>query len=72
MSKKTKKPWPTKDAMNQIHQLNLWSGKDEVFYSGAGSHDDHIVKPYLEGVIAFLKVHNNGLTVCDLGCRGLI
>ncbi|WP_178987418.1 class I SAM-dependent methyltransferase [Winogradskyella schleiferi] len=68
MSKKIIKPWPTKDAMSQIYDLNLWGGKDYDFYSGSGSHDSEIIEPYLDSVIAFLKSHNNSLTVCDLGC----
>ncbi|MDP5081903.1 MAG: SAM-dependent methyltransferase, partial [Winogradskyella sp.] len=68
MPKKEKKPWPTKDVMDQIYQKHLWGGKDYDFYSGDGSHDLDIIKPYLEAVISFLRSHNNELTVCDLGC----
>ena len=63
-----KTPWPTKDTMTQIYDLNLWGGKEFDFYSGAGSHDIKIVQPYLDAVISFLNSHNNSLTVCDLGC----
>ena len=68
MSKKPKQPWPTKAVMNQIYDQKLWGGKDFDFYSGEGSHDPKIVNPYLNSVISFLKVHNNSLEVCDLGC----
>ncbi|MBU2929098.1 class I SAM-dependent methyltransferase [Winogradskyella psychrotolerans] len=68
MKKKTKTPWPTKDAMQQVYDMHLWGGKDFDFYSGSGSHDANIVAPYLECVSTFLKSHNNALTVCDLGC----
>ncbi|WP_407556079.1 class I SAM-dependent methyltransferase [Winogradskyella sp. 4-2091] len=68
MKKKTKTPWPTKDAMQQVYDLHLWGGKDFDFYSGSGSHDAEIVTPYIECVSSFLKAHNNALTVCDLGC----
>lgn len=68
MSKKTKKPWPTKAVMGQIYEQKLWGGNDSDFYSGEGSHDTKIIKPYLEQVIAFLKTHKRSLTVCDLGC----
>ncbi|EDP72394.1 hypothetical protein FBALC1_14872 [Flavobacteriales bacterium ALC-1] len=54
--------------MNQIYGLKLWGGKDFDFYSGYGSHDSKITKPYLDTVISFLKSYNNTLTVCDLGC----
>lgn len=63
-----KKPWPTKDAMQQVYDMHLWGGKDYDFYSGSGSYNSKIVKPYLNSVIAFLKSHDNSLTVCDLGC----
>ena len=68
MTTKPKQPWPTKDVMHQIYDRHLWGGKEFDFYSGYGSHDPKITKPYLETVIAFLKSHNNSLTICDLGC----
>lgn len=68
MTKKTKKPWPTKDVMNQIYDRHLWGGKDHDFYSGWGSHDSKIRKPYLDNVTSFLKSFQESLTVCDLGC----
>ncbi|WP_235835885.1 class I SAM-dependent methyltransferase [Cognatitamlana onchidii] len=68
MTKKLKKPWPTKDAMEQIYEKHLWGGKDYDFYSGWGSHDLEIVIPYLNHVTAFLKSFPKPITVCDLGC----
>ena len=68
MTKKVKKPWPTKDAMNQIYEMKLWGGTGFDFYSGSGSHDADIINPYLESIITFFKTHKNNLTVCDLGC----
>lgn len=68
MTKKSKKPWPTKAVMEQIYDQHLWGGKDYDFYSGEGSHKAHIVKPYIDSVIAFLQSHKDPLTVCDLGC----
>ena len=68
MKNKVKKPWPTKDVMDQIYDLKLWGGKEFDFYSGSGSHDSKITIPYLKDVITFLKSHNNALTVCDIGC----
>ena len=65
-SKKT--PWPTKEAMTQIYNLNLWGGQDSKFYSGEGSHKFEIVDPYLKSVIPFLKGFETKLIVCDLGC----
>ena len=68
MRKKAKKPWPTKAVMQQVYEMKLWGGKEFEFYSGIGSHDVKIIEPYLDSVSAFLKSHNNSLTVCDLGC----
>ncbi|MDG1729238.1 MAG: class I SAM-dependent methyltransferase [Algibacter sp.] len=68
MLQNKKKPWPTKDVMNQIYEMNLWGGQDFDFYSGIGSHDPKTINPYLKVVIAFLKYHNKPLIVCDLGC----
>lgn len=68
MNKKTKQPWPTKDVMNQIYDMNLWGGKGLDFYSGDGSHNSNIINPYLEKVISFLNDLSTPITVCDLGC----
>ncbi|WP_240911233.1 class I SAM-dependent methyltransferase [Yeosuana marina] len=68
MTKIQKKPWPTKDAMTQIYEMNLWGGKEFDFYSGIGSHYPKIINPYLDAVITFLNSHNKSLVVCDLGC----
>ncbi|WP_196888319.1 class I SAM-dependent methyltransferase [Aureivirga sp. CE67] len=66
-TKRNKKPWPTKDAMAQIYEKNLWGGEVE-FYSGSGSHDPKIVEPYLKVISEFLNASETPLTVCDLGC----
>ncbi|SDS12699.1 Methyltransferase domain-containing protein [Polaribacter sp. KT25b] len=66
--KKKKKPWPTKDAMEQIYELKLWGDNKTKFYSGSGSHQPEILNPYLDVVIAFLISFKNPITVCDLGC----
>lgn len=68
MTKTQKKPWPTKDAMNQIYEMNLWGGKEFDFYSGIGSHHPKIINPYLDVLITFFNAHNKSLVVCDLGC----
>lgn len=68
MIKKTKKPWPTKDAMKQIYEMKLWGGKEFDFYSGEGSHNPRIINPYLDVLISFLDAYNKSLVVCDLGC----
>ena len=68
MTKRTKKPWPTKDVMTQIYDLKLWGGKAFDFYSGAGSHNPTIVNTYLNALTPFLESFSTPLVVCDLGC----
>jgi len=67
-TKRKKTPWPTRDAMRQIYETNLWGGKGSGFYSGDGSHFSHLVDPYIEVLISFLMAFDEPLTVCDLGC----
>ncbi|GAB2765821.1 class I SAM-dependent methyltransferase [Salinimicrobium soli] len=67
-NKKTKKPWPTKDAMVQIYKNNLWGGKESEFYSGLGSHHPETVDSYIGVVSDFLKAFDSPPVVCDLGC----
>ncbi len=68
VKKRIKKPWPTRNAMEQIYEKNLWGGDTSDFYSGIGSHDSDIVNPYITVVTLFLTSFKNPLTVCDLGC----
>ena len=67
-NKKIKKPWPTKDAMVQIYEGNLWGGNKREFYSGLGSHHPELVDPFIAVVSAFLKDFETPPVVCDLGC----
>ncbi len=67
-SEKPKKPWPTKDAMEQVYSKNLWGGSRSSFYSGAGSHHPEIIDPYIATVASFLKSFKRPPVVCDLGC----
>lgn len=63
-----KKPWPTKDAMAQIYENNLWGGDKNEFYSGLGSHYPEVINPYLAVVSSFLKDLETPPVICDLGC----
>ena len=67
-TKRNKKPWPTKDAMAQVYEKNLWGGQEGDFYSGSGSHHPEVVKPYIEVVASFLNSLEEAPTVVDLGC----
>ena len=66
--RKIKKPWPTKDAMQQVYAMQLWGKNESTFYSGDGSHEATLVEPYLEVIASFLKSFKSPLSVCDLGC----
>ncbi|HBY67303.1 MAG TPA: SAM-dependent methyltransferase [Flavobacteriaceae bacterium] len=68
MKKHPKKPWPTKEAMMQVYENNLWGGDKTEFYSGLGSHDAEVVTKYINVVSAFLKELKTPPVVCDLGC----
>lgn len=65
---RTKQPWPTKKAMEQVYEMKLWGNNNTQFYSGEGSHDPEIIRPYLEVVLTFFKSFKTPLAVCDLGC----
>lgn len=66
--KSIRKPWPTKDAMEQVYAMQLWGNNGAEFYSGDGSHLSEIVNPYIEVVASFLRAFEMPITVCDLGC----
>lgn len=66
--KKTKQPWPTKAAMEQIYTKKLWGSNGDKFYSGEGSHQPVLIYSYLNVLISFLESFTTPLTVCDLGC----
>jgi hypothetical protein len=66
--RRIKKPWPTKKAMQQVYEMKLWGNNNARFYSGEGSHQQTIVKPYIEAVSSFLNTFKTPITVCDLGC----
>ena len=65
---RNKKPWPTKDAMDQVYKMKLWGNNYSEFYSGEGSHLPEIINPYISSITSFLKSFQNELIVCDLGC----
>ncbi len=67
-AKKEKKPWPTKEAMEQVYEMKLWGGDGVAFYSGIGSHHPEIAVPYVRAVLSFLRTFKSPLVVCDLGC----
>ena len=54
-----------KDIFNKIYNEQKW-GLDKKLYSGPGSHDKELTKPYLKFVQDFLNKKN--YTVTDLGC----
>ena len=68
MTKSPKKPWPTKDAMEQVYAMKLWGDNKSDFYSGVGSHRPDLVKPYINVLKSFFISFKNPLVVCDLGC----
>ena len=71
MSKKkeTKKPWPTKDAMAQIYEKNLWGGKQPGFFSEVGSYHPEVVNPYIAVVPVLLRDFGRLCAAWGQGCR---
>jgi hypothetical protein len=67
-TKRIKKPWPTKEAMEQVYEMKLWGGFEFDFYSGVGSHHFAMVDPYIDVLKSFLTSFESPLVVCDLGC----
>ena len=67
-SKRKNQAWPTKAAMAQVYEQNLWGGSEGAFYSGEGSHDPKLVVPFLKAVSNFLSSFTDKLSFCDLGC----
>jgi SAM-dependent methyltransferase len=67
-TKKLKKPWPTKDAMEQVYAMNLWGTNETEFYSGIGSHHPDLVLHYIAALKSFLTSFKRPIVVCDLGC----
>ncbi len=67
-TKKIKRPWPTKNAMEQVYEMKLWGDNNSDFYSGTGSHDPELVQPYINGLRSFFTSFKIPLVVCDLGC----
>jgi len=63
-----KKPWPTKDAMEQVYTMKLWGDNKSDFYSGVGSHHPEVVNPYIAVLKSFFASFKSPLVVCDLGC----
>ncbi len=66
--KRPKNPWPTKDAMIQVYEKNLWGEGESDFYSGSGSHHPDLVDPYVDVMASFLRSFDEPLVVCDMGC----
>ena len=66
--KRIKKPWPTKDAMEQVYEMKLWGDNKSDFYSGVGSHHPELVNPNIDVLASFLASFKSPLVVCDLGC----
>ncbi len=54
--------------MQQVYDLGLWGNGVSDFYSGEGSHLEHIVYPYIAAVTSFLNALEEPIIICDLGC----
>jgi len=59
----------TEDVFTDIYSNNRWGGASGTFFSGSGSHEAGVVRPYVAAVNGELKrIGADSLTVVDLGC----
>ena len=57
------------ELFREIYRNNYWgSDKHHVFYSGSGSHDEKLIRPYIDEVRKFLSSFATPPVVIDLGC----
>lgn len=59
------------DTFTAIYRRGDWGrshDRPDAFFSGFGSHDPKIVRPYVQAMEAFLTSYNPHLDVADLGC----
>ncbi len=58
-----------KDIFSIIYKDRLWGFEEnQEFYSGPGSHESKITKPYIKCIIQQFKKYSDIKTVLDLGC----
>lgn len=56
-----------KTVFENIYASNTWGGEKGTIYSGPGSHDEKIIRPYIDVVNKFIK--DKCITkVVDIGC----
>ena len=56
-----------KNAFTKIYKSNEWGTGESKFYSGTGSHDVAIIKPYIQLLINLIK-NNNIYKITEVGC----
>lgn len=65
------KPLSTKEIFATIYKEQIW-GSDSAFsgeyFSGGGSHDETLIKPYIEEVRKFTLSFDSKPNVMDIGC----
>ena len=59
----------TENKFNFIYKKSYWGkNKENIFYSGIGSHKTEIIEPYIKATINFLNSIGNNFVIVDLGC----
>ncbi len=61
------KDLPIHDVFKNIYINHEWGSGDGQFFSGSGTHDTDIAKPYIEEVIKILKLGLSKPTLVDIG-----
>lgn len=59
----------TEHVFRDIYSNNRWGGTSGTFFSGSGSHEAAVVRPYVAAVTGELRrIGAAALTIVDLGC----
>jgi SAM-dependent methyltransferase len=62
----------SKEIFNKIYAKNYWGiGEENIensYYSGPGSHDIRVIKPYIDSLTNFIKTFDDKPSLLDLGC----
>lgn len=57
------------EIFTDTYARNLWGGQRGAFWSGAGSHDESLTKPYVKRIVSELeRLGAESMTAIDLGC----
>jgi len=56
------------DVFGEIYARNVWGEGDRGHFSGPGSHNAKVIKPYIKAIENFSQGFADKLTATDIGC----